>query len=177
MEARLFAEQDDHNRALTCPEKLKAKYYEGKTEVIVFHNMCEKYGYICDFDQQQRDKKISSYSYLYNNIFVARGLKRLEDILSIISFGYKCKKGSTTQNVLRALNCFLDFFESDGCSLDRLKDIISQVEPSKIRTRQKELLNAGGKLSNDAAFAEVIREKYNNGLRNESKMMPPKYFR
>lgn len=173
MEAKLFAEQDKHHSKLQTHEELKANYYEGRNEAILFHNIIEKYGFDCDFIPARRERKISGYSYLYKNIFTAYGVARLETVLNVVKNAYNYHPYSTSANVLKAINNFVTFFENDGIDMQRLISAMRKIDPSKIANESKRFREIN-KLGISESFAEVVRREYNSGHKKGN--MSAKYF-
>lgn len=136
IEAGLFANQDKHKKKLTKEQILLAMYENKNEKVIQFKKCCESYGFDCDFMPSVKDKKISSYSYLYDKVFCKNGVARLEKVLRVCTKAYGVNGTATNSYVLKAVNCLFDHYElsKNPCLRETvLVKALSSTKPADIR--------------------------------------------
>ena len=161
MEAGLFAEQDRHKKKLGKEEVLHALYEKKDPGVICFKKICESYGFECDFNPSVKTGKISSYAYLFDKIYRDKGAQRLEKMFRILTRAYGNESMATNSYTLKALNCFLDYYEDLNNPAFReniLVKALKSLTPEVIRDRGK----ADNTRIKDKRFAAQILVAYND---------------
>lgn len=160
MEAGLFAEQDKHKKKVKSEERLNANFEKKDPMVMKFKKICESYGFECDFIASTKKGKISSYNYLYKNVFIEKGEDRLIRTLRIATKAYGTESYATNSYTLKALTCFLDYYENS--TNPPLKESVlikglKTITPNAIRDKGK----ADNTRKGNERFAAQVAVAYN----------------
>lgn len=162
-EAELFMTQDEDRRKLTVEERLKARYESGKKDVIEFRDVMEQFGFECDFKKSGgvsgTSNKIGAYGYLWKHIYLKKGVERLRKVLDIATKAYGSYTEATLSELLKGLNCFLDYYDGDY-DKQRLISVLKRTSPSVIKNAGK----TDGTRTGDAKYAAYIVKEYNSRL-------------
>lgn len=167
VEAGLFADQDKHKKRLKKEERLVSLYEKKDPNVMLFKDYCERFGYECDFAPSTKDGKISSYSYLFDKVLVAKGEDRFARVLLITTKAYGANGKATNSYVLRAINCFLDHYEdAKNPSLREsiLIKALKSLTPESIRDNGRKDNTRTG----DERFVAQLVVAYNKILRKNT---------
>lgn len=166
IEARLFANQDSHKRKVGIADKLKALYIAKDPFVVEFHDVCERQQFVCDFIQTGTKKMgISSYGYLYHNVYMKYGSSRLETILRIIRSAWDNKDGNTNGFVLKGLNSFINHYlgeYSESTLINALKRI--PIKSIKING------DSDNTRTGDERYGAQIYTIYNKSAKTDKKL-------
>lgn len=168
VEAELFAKQDEGNKKLTTPERLKAFYEAGEAMVVRFHDIVEEYGYDCNWKTPGgfgNTRMIGSYQYLYHNILVMRGEPRLRRVLGILNDAWGKTYQTTQLYLLKGINEFLNVYEGE---YDRNKLVrnLRNTTPQAIKDRG----DGYKSVSSKKKYARAILDVYNYRAKEQNQL-------